>query len=67
MDETTVIVANDLRQSRNDFEMVTGLNFQLERGEFFGLIGPNGSVKTTAFRMLTGQMDPCGGPVRVAR
>jgi len=31
---------------------VNGVNFQVERGEIFGLIGPNGSGKTTIFNLI---------------
>jgi ABC-2 type transport system ATP-binding protein len=35
-------------------EVLTGLNFELERGEIVGLFGPNGAGKSTLFRLLTG-------------
>ena len=31
---------------------VKGLDFQVEEGEIFGLIGPNGSGKTTIFNLI---------------
>ncbi|MFA9434115.1 MAG: ATP-binding cassette domain-containing protein, partial [Deltaproteobacteria bacterium] len=31
---------------------VGGVSFQVERGEIFGLIGPNGSGKTTIFNLI---------------
>jgi branched-chain amino acid transport system ATP-binding protein len=33
---------------------VNALSFQVEQGEIFGLIGPNGSGKTTVFNLITG-------------
>ncbi|MCU0586992.1 MAG: ABC transporter ATP-binding protein [Syntrophobacteraceae bacterium] len=33
---------------------VNDLSFQVEKGEIFGLIGPNGSGKTTVFNLITG-------------
>lgn len=40
---------------------VDGLSFGVEDGEIFGLIGPNGSGKTTALNMLSGFTAPDGG------
>jgi ABC-2 type transport system ATP-binding protein len=37
------------------------LNLQIERGEIFGLLGPNGSGKTTTIKLLLGLLFPTGG------
>lgn len=42
---------------------VSGLNFGLESGEIVGLIGPNGSGKTTAFNMISGFYKPTAGRI----
>ncbi|MGQ9489594.1 MAG: ABC transporter ATP-binding protein [Anaerolineae bacterium] len=44
---------------------VNGLNLSVERGEIFGLIGPDGAGKTTALRLLAAVMLPTAGQVRV--
>ena len=41
--------------------MVTGLSFGAHKGEVFGLLGVNGSGKTTTFRMLTGSTEITSG------
>src|SRR5450432_949918 len=37
------------------------LNLQVYRGEIFGLLGPNGSGKTTTIKLLLGLLFPTGG------
>ena len=44
---------------------VDGLDLSIRRGECFGLLGPNGSGKTTTVEMLEGLLDPTGGEVRL--
>src|ERR671936_267017 len=42
-------------------------SFQLNPGEKVGLVGPNGSGKTTIFRMITGEESPDEGDVSVPK
>lgn len=42
---------------------VNKLNLTLEPGEILGLVGPNGSGKTTVFNLITGVYKPTGGKV----
>ncbi len=48
-----------------DFTAVDGLTFRVREGEIFGLLGPNGSGKTTTMRILTGFMPPSSGTVEI--
>jgi branched-chain amino acid transport system ATP-binding protein len=45
---------------------VEGLSFGVDEGEILGLIGPNGSGKTTALNMLSGFLEPDAGKVWLA-
>jgi ABC-2 type transport system ATP-binding protein len=45
---------------------VDRLNLRIAHGEVFGLLGPNGSGKTTTIRMLCGLLDPSAGTATVA-
>jgi ABC-2 type transport system ATP-binding protein len=45
---------------------VNDLSFEVEGGEIFGLIGPNGSGKTTTIRLLSCLLSPTSGRAKVA-
>jgi ABC-2 type transport system ATP-binding protein len=46
-------------------EALRGIGFEVEAGELFGLVGPDGAGKTTAIRCCAGLVDPDAGTVRV--
>jgi ABC-2 type transport system ATP-binding protein len=50
----SAIITNDLTRRFGDFTAVDHVSFRVEQGEVFGLLGPNGSGKTTIIKMLTG-------------
>ncbi len=47
--------------------ILDGVDFRVEKGEKIGLIGRNGSGKSTVFRLITGGLDPDGGRVERMR
>jgi branched-chain amino acid transport system ATP-binding protein len=42
---------------------VNGVSFEVQKGEIFGIIGPNGCGKTTTFNMISGVFPPTSGKV----
>jgi len=44
---------------------LNGLNLRIEQGEIFGLLGPNGSGKTTAIKLLLGLLYPTEGSISI--
>jgi energy-dependent translational throttle protein EttA len=60
-----VIEADDVSKSFGDTVLFEGLRFALPPGGIIGVIGPNGAGKTTLFRMITGQVAPDVGTIRV--
>lgn len=53
----------DLRKRFGAIRAVDGCSFKVPRGKISGLIGPNGSGKTTTFNLLTGVIPPDSGDV----
>ncbi|WP_456412537.1 ABC transporter ATP-binding protein [Oceanithermus profundus] len=61
----TAIETQGLSKRYGDLVAVDGLDLHVEQGEIFGLLGPNGSGKTTTILMLLGLTEPTSGRVRV--
>lgn len=60
------IATENLHKRFGDLIAVQSLTLSIPRGEIFGLLGSNGSGKTTTIRMLTGLMPPTSGGAVVA-
>ena len=60
-----VIRARNLQRRFGSLLAVDGLTFNVQQGEVFALLGPNGSGKTTTIRMLCGILAPSGGQGQV--
>ena len=52
-------------KGKHEVRALDGVSFNVEEGRVFGLLGPNGSGKTTAVRVLTTILKPDGGSARV--
>jgi ABC-2 type transport system ATP-binding protein len=57
--------ARNLKKRYGSIEALKGVSFEIERGEMFGLIGPDGAGKTTAIRLLCGLLHPDEGEIRM--
>ncbi|HEY9113773.1 MAG TPA: ABC transporter ATP-binding protein [Bacteroidales bacterium] len=49
----SAISVKDIKRNYGKVEALKGLSFEVEKGEIFGIIGPDGAGKTTLFRILT--------------
>ena len=61
----TVIEARGLRKTYGSFAAVDGVDLTIAAGTVFGVLGPNGSGKTTTILMLMGLTEVTAGTVRV--
>ena len=60
-----VVRANNLSKSFGEVRALDGFTLDIRRGESFGLLGPNGSGKTTFIRMIAGLVNPTSGSLEV--
>ncbi len=64
MIENSIKVIN-LKKSYGNKEAVKNLNFEIKENQIIGLLGPNGSGKTTTIGMLLGLLKPSSGEVLI--
>jgi ABC-2 type transport system ATP-binding protein len=62
---SNVITIDHATKRYGSTEAVRDLSFSVERGEMFGLIGPDGAGKTTTIRMICGLLPAESGQIRV--
>jgi ABC-2 type transport system ATP-binding protein len=62
---SAAVSAAGLVKRYGDIVAVDGLDLEIPSGQFFGLLGPNGSGKTTTIHMLATLVKPSSGSVRI--
>lgn len=60
-----MIEVRNLSKRFGGFTALQNISFQVEKGETFALLGPNGSGKTTMLKCLAGLTIPSGGAIRL--
>ena len=70
-DSDVVIETRNLSKTYRDFwgrqkvRALKALDLEIRRGEIFGLLGPNGSGKTTTIKLILGLLFPTSGRAMV--
>ena len=62
--EGPILEIHDLCKNFGGIKAVDELSFQVKHGEILGLLGPNGSGKTTIFNLITGVYEADSGGIR---
>lgn len=63
--DSVVVHAEGLTKAYDGFTAVSGIGFDIRRGECFGFLGPNGAGKTTTVKMIYGMYPPTAGRLNV--
>lgn len=61
----SVLSIQDISKSYGAVKALQEISFEVQEGEIFGLIGPDGAGKTTVFRILTTLLKPDSGEAKV--
>lgn len=67
-DSVKSLFVNPFNKNRRKFEVqhaLKGINFNVQQGEFFGIVGRNGSGKSTLLKIIAGIYQPNSGRVKV--
>ncbi|MBL4910559.1 MAG: ABC transporter ATP-binding protein [Alteromonadaceae bacterium] len=59
------ISAQQVSKNFGNLKAIQQLDLQVKKQRIYGFLGPNGSGKTTAIRLLTGLLKPCAGNIEV--
>ena len=59
------VEASELTRLYGGREAVSNVSFNLKQGEVLGFLGPNGAGKSTTMKMLTGNLAPSAGSVKI--
>ena len=65
MTAASKVVVQDLHKHYGDVHAARGVSFEIHDGEIFGLLGPNGSGKTTTLECIIGLREPDAGAIEV--
>jgi len=60
-----MIHVTELKKTFGAEHALKGIDFEVAKGEVFGLLGPSGSGKTTTIKLLTGEFKSSGGNIEV--
>ena len=60
-----ILECNNLTKRFGSVEALTDVSFSVEPGRIVGLLGPNGSGKTTMIKLINGLLTPTSGQVLI--
>lgn len=66
MTQDVLVLAENLHRHYGTHHAVDGVSIHLRQGEVLALLGPNGAGKSTTMQMLTGNIAPASGQIKIA-
>ena len=60
-----LVEVKNLKKKYGSKEAVKGISFNIKKNEILGLLGPNGSGKTTTIGMMLGLLKPSNGEILI--
>ena len=68
MSENNIVVVKDLEKKyKSGTRAVKGINFEVKKGEIFGMLGPNGAGKTTTLQMMGTLLKITKGKIKILK
>ncbi len=64
--QNTIIEFENVSLAYGDRLILDNINFKINEGQIFGMLGPNGVGKSTIFNLITGLINPKNGKVKIA-
>ncbi|KEO58733.1 ABC transporter ATP-binding protein [Thioclava indica] len=64
MSSEPLLKLSGIEKSFSGLKVLNGVNFDLQKGEIIGLVGPNGSGKTSVINLISGVLRPDSGTIR---
>ena len=66
MDADVLVEVSDVSRFYGEIPALTHVSFSVRKGEVLGFLGPNGAGKTTSMQVITGNLAPSSGSIRIA-
>ncbi|OPJ56377.1 metal ABC transporter ATP-binding protein [Alkalithermobacter paradoxus] len=60
----TILEVKNLNFSYGNYKVIDNVSFDINYGDYFGVVGPNGSGKTTLLKLMLGILTPSSGEIR---
>ena len=61
--KTTLLKLQNISLSFQNRQILENISFEINQGEIFGMLGPNGVGKSTIFNLITGLIKPDNGDI----
>ena len=62
----SIIEFENVSLSYGNRQILENINFKINEGQIFGMLGPNGVGKSTIFNLITGLINPANGTIKIA-